>query len=209
MRWLAVLLLAAAGCAAQNRDFLSADETDQVREAQEPNLRLKLYLKFAKQRLDLVDQLLGREKAGRSAMIHDTLEDYTHLIEAIDTVADDALKRKLVIDEGIAVVAAAEKEMAVRLRKIEETHPKDLARYDFALKNAIETTQDSADLSAEDLSARSAAVQEKEKKEKAELESMAPAKEVAKKKDAEKKEEDSKRKAPSLYKKGEKPKDPP
>jgi hypothetical protein len=38
---------------------------------------------------------------------------------------------------------------------------------------------------------------------------MAPAKEVAKKKDAEKKEEDGKRKAPSLYKKGEKPKDPP
>ena len=209
MRWLAVLLLAAAGGAAQNRDFLSADEADQVREAQEPNLRLKLYLKFAKQRLDLVDQLLGREKAGRSAMIHDTLEDYTHLIEAIDTVADDALKRKVAIDEGIAAVAAAEKEMAARLKKIEEAHPKDLARYDFALKNAIETTQDSADLSAEDLTARSAAVQEKEKKEKAELESMAPAKEVAKKKDAEKKEEDGKRKAPSLYKKGEKPKDPP
>ena len=209
MRWLAVLLLAAAGGAAQNRDFLSADETDQVREAQEPNLRLKLYLKFARQRLDLVDQLLGREKAGRSAMIHDTLEDYTHIIEAIDTVADDALKRKVAIDEGIAAVAAAEKEMAARLKKIEEAHPKDLARYDFALTNAIETTQDSADLSAEDLTARSAAVQEKEKKEKAELESMAPAKEVAKKKDAEKKEEDSKRKAPSLYKKGEKPKDPP
>jgi hypothetical protein len=209
MRWLAVLLLAAAGGAAQNRDFLSADETDQVREAQEPNLRLKLYLKFAKQRLDLVDQLLGHEKAGRSAMIHDTLEDYTHLIEAIDTVADDALKRKVAIDEGIAAVAAAEKEMAARLQKIEEAHPKDLARYDFALKNAIETTQDSADLSAEDLSARSAAVQEKEKKEKAELESMAPAKEVAKKKDEEKKEDDGKRKAPSLYKKGEKPKDPP
>src|SRR6267378_1169914 len=209
MRWLAVLLLAAAGSAAQNRDFLSADEADQVREAQEPNLRLKLYLKFAKQRLDLVDQLLGREKAGRSAMIHDTLEDYTHLIEAIDTVADDALKRKVAIDEGMAAVAAADKELAARLKKIEEAHPKDLARYDFALKNAIETTQDSADLSAEDLTARSAAVLEKEKKEKAELESMAPAKEVAKKKDAEKKEEDSKRKAPSLYKKGEKPKDPP
>ena len=205
MRWLAVLLLAAAGCAAQNRDFLSADETDQVREAQEPNQRLKLYLKFAKQRLDLVDQLLGREKAGRSAMIHDTLEDYTHLIEAIDTVADDALKRKVAIDEGMAAVAAAEKEMAARLKKIEEAHPKDLARYDFALKNAIETTQDSADLSAEDLTARSAAVQEQQKKEKAELESMAPAKEVAKKKDAEKKEEEGKRKAPSLYKKGEKP----
>jgi hypothetical protein len=204
MRWLAVLLLAAAGCAAQNRDFLSADETDQVREAQEPNLRLKLYLKFARQRLDLVDQLLGREKAGRSAMIHDTL-----IIEAIDTVADDALKRKMAIDEGMAAVAAAEKEMAARLKKIEEANPKDLSRYDFALKNAIETTQDSADLSAEDLTSRSAAVLEQQKKEKAELESMTPAKEVAKKKEAEKKEEEGKRKAPSLYKKGEKPKDPP
>lgn len=204
--WTVVICLCAAlPLAAQERDFLTADEADQIREAQEPNQRLKLYVQFARQRLDLLQQMLSKEKAGRSALIHDTLEDYANIIDAIDTVADDALSRKLTIDEGVGAVAKAEKEMLGALKKIQASRPNDLARYEFVLSQAIDTTQDSLDLSSEDVRARAAEVTAKEQKEKAEREAMMSPKELEAKKAAEKKEAAQKRKAPSLYKKGEKP----
>lgn len=205
--WLVLLFLLGVGPLFAERDFLTADETDQVRAAQDPNDRMKLYVHFAKQRLNLAQSVLSKEKAGRSILAHDALEDYTQIIDAIDTVSDDALKRKLDIKEGMDAVAAGEKEMLAGLEKIQESQPKDLARYEFALKQAIESTRDSIDLSQQDLSARSAEVQAKEEKEKKQLESMMSTTDLAAKKAEEKKEaqaEEKKRKAPTLYRKGEK-----
>jgi hypothetical protein len=184
------------------KDFLTADEADQVREAQEPNERLKLYIHFAMQRLDLLKQLLAREKPGRTALIHDTLEDYTKIIEAIDTVSDDALKRKLTIAEGTAAVAKAEQEMLVVLKSVADNKPKDAARFDFALKQAIETTEDSMELSEQDLRTRSVAVQEKSAKEKQEREAVMNPKDLEAKK-AEEKTVQPPKKAPTLRRKGE------
>jgi len=210
MRCLAIFLICATCGLAQERDFLTADEVDQIRDVQEPNARLKLYVEFARERLALLQQFLSKEKPGRSALIHDTLEEYTHIIEAIDTVADDALVHKVQLDVGMKEVATAEQEMLATLQKVEDSAPKDLARYEFVLKNAIDTTSDSKELSEEDLHARTSDLVAQEKKDKQDRKALATDEDKKAKKSPEDKPgviKASGRKPPTLYKPGEKPPD--
>jgi hypothetical protein len=194
--------------AAQDRDFLTANEVEQVREAQDPNARLLLYVHFAKQRMDLLNQYLSKDKSGRSIFIHNTLEDYRQIIEAIDSVADDALRHNRPIDKGMIAVVSAEKDFLETLNKIQDSQPRDLDRYKFVLTEAIDTTQDSHDLSLEDAKKRGTNLAAEDAKEKKEREAMMPAKEAAERRKADAAnsgESDDKKKVPSLYRPGEKP----
>ena len=104
-------------------------------------------------------------------------------------------------------MAAAEKEMNAALQAIQDAQPKDLARYDFVLKNAIETTSDSAELSKGDLGQRATEVASKEEQEKKERQAVMGTKEGADKAVKDKADAAPKRKAPTLLKPGEKAQD--
>jgi hypothetical protein len=201
-RCIALIFLATA-LFAQQRDFLTADEADQVRLVQEPNERLQLYLHFAKQRMDLIQQAVSQEKAGRSKLLHDLLEDYTALVEAIDTVTEDALKRSVDLSLGVKAVVDAEKEMLAQLEKIRESQPKDLARYQFVLDQAIDTTRDSQEMASQDLKDRAQEVVARDKQIKKQREELMDAGQLEAKRAEEKKETEQKRKVPTLRRKGE------
>jgi len=204
----ALLACAAAVCLAQDRDFLTPDEVDQIREVQDPNDRLALYIHFARQRIDLVENYLAKEKPGRGIFVHNTLEDYSHIIEAIDSVSDDALRRHKPIDKGLIVVLDAEKEFLDKLGKIQDANPRDLDRYKFVLTEAIDTTTDSRESNLRDSNQRSGELAATDAKEKKEREAAMPSKEVKERKKAAQSQEEQKKKIPSLYKPGEKPANP-
>lgn len=203
------LLLAAPLICQQRRDFLTADEIDQIREAQEPNARVALYARFAKQRADMVKSLSAKDKAGRSILIHDALDDYSKILDAIDDVADEALTKKVDMKLGLNAVAAAEKESLPILEKLRDSQPKDLDRYEFALQQAIEATSDSMQAALEDLGKRTADVEAREARQKKEAEeNMSPSEREAKHAEAQKAADEQnkkdQRKAPTLLRPGEK-----
>jgi hypothetical protein len=213
MKLVLVLLLAAASLPAQQRrDFLTNDEIEQIREAQEPNARIVLYAKFARERVDLVKSLVAKEKSGRSVLIHDALDEYAKILDAIDDVTDQALAKKADIGVGLKAVAAAEKEMLPILQKVNDSKPKDLERYEFVLKTAIETTSDSLASAEMDLGKRTQDVEARESREKKALEeAMTPLEREGKQADEKKaaaeaaaQKEKPQRKPPTLMRPGEK-----
>ncbi|MBV9613589.1 MAG: hypothetical protein JO091_14030 [Acidobacteriaceae bacterium] len=201
----AILCFARLITAQEDRDFLTPNEVDQIREAQEPNDRLLLYVHFAAERMDLLQQYLAKEKPGRSVFIHNTLEDYSRIIEAIDSVSDDALRHNRPIDKGMTAVIASEKDFLEKLQKVEDGEPKDLDRFKFVLEEAIDTTKDSRELSLEDAKKRGVELASKDAKEKQEREAMMPSKEVDERKKASPSGDNPQKKIPSLYRPGEKP----
>jgi hypothetical protein len=206
-------VLAAVLLQAQRRDFLSDDEGDQIREAQEPNERLAAYLKFARLRLELARQILAApEKPGRSKLVHDNLEDYTKILEAMDAVVDDALARKMDVTKGVALLAQQDKVFLATLQGLAKVPAKDKYLFEFVLQDATEATQDSMEESEHDLKERTQRVLEEDRSEKKKRqEAMTPAEAESRKK-AEAKTAgttDSKgktKKVPSLRRKGEEPK---
>jgi hypothetical protein len=194
------------------RDFLTADEVEKVREAQLPNDRLKLYALLARQRLDQLERLLQKDKKGRSLTARELLEDYSNIIDAIDTVSDDALKRGVDIAEGTTAVTDSEKRFLAQLQKIKERAPADLDLYEVALKEALASTTDSMDLAKSDTGVRAAKLTEEDKKLKEEAEQTIAAedskgKPVTEAKNGDAKPDDgkAKRKPPTLLRKGETP----
>jgi hypothetical protein len=190
-----------------DRDFLTSDEADQIRDTQEPNERITLYLHFAKQRLDQVKQLMSKDKPGRSGLIHDLLEDYCNILDAIDTVTDDALGRKVNLEKGTDLVIKGEKPMLAELQKIQDANPKDLERYEFVLKQAIDATNSNIE-GGNDLGKRAAEVTAKDEQEKKQREAMAtPEEKKAKQAEVDQEAAHPQRKPPTLYRPGEKPND--
>jgi hypothetical protein len=201
--WAAVICLVASWPCLAQRDFLRADEIDLLRAAQDPNERLPLYVKFAKERLSLIQQYAAKEKAGRAALIRETLDEYTKIIDAIDTVTDDALKRGKTVEKGLAFVTSGERDLLGALRRLAKSTPPDMAIYKFSLDQAIGATSDSLDLALDDLGSRSADLKAKDEKERKAREAMSSPEEVAAKRAQEKQDAEPQKKAPTLRRPGE------
>lgn len=190
------------------REFLTDYEIEVLRENQAMDKRISAYAKFAALRLELIEQTLEKEEAGRAAKVHRSLKEYASIIQAVDDVIDDALLRNKKLDGALSILLEAEQRFAARLAVIAGAEEADAWRYEFVLEDAIGITEDSMDLLAEDLGTRKRTVVLQEETEKQrQKERMAPErrKEVERASQQEAAEQaERKRKRPSLLRPGEK-----
>jgi hypothetical protein len=158
-----LLLLTAAG-ATRRRDPLTEAETDKLREvATEPYKRLKLLVEFAEARLVAIDQMRSDPKLaeGRGKKIHDLLEDFTAILDEINSNLDMYAGRPLNKDDkkdfrkGIKTVIEADDKFELKLRTLKsavDTDPQAKAEsqdYHYVLQDAEDALKSSADVARE------------------------------------------------------------
>ena len=152
LRWIAGLaLLLVVPLAAQRRhDPLNPVEIDQLRDTMlEPDTRLKLYVKFARDRLTSLEQMRSNPKTtDRARQTHDLLEDFLAIYDELNDNIDMYVDRKDDVRKPLKLVIEADTEFQSKLRGVKDSASTDAAeakQYEFILTNAIDTVDSSAD----------------------------------------------------------------
>lgn len=160
---LLLLLLALPGAAQRRRDPLTDPETDELREAaQEPDKRLKLWVKFIRARLVALEQVRSDPKfaAERPQRVHDLVVDLANMVDEMDDNIDNYVRQKQDVRKALKEVVELDSELQIKLRGIKESAAADpalgseLREYKFVLENAIESVNASADNSRDALQAQ-------------------------------------------------------
>jgi len=147
---LALPLFCAQLCAQRRHDPLNQLEIDQLRDAMlEPDTRLKLYVKFARDRMTALEQMRANPKTtDRPRQTHDMVEDFLAVYDELNDNIDMYVGRKDDVRKPLKLVIEADTEFQAKLRALKDSANADATeakQYEFVLTNAIDTVDSSAD----------------------------------------------------------------
>jgi uncharacterized coiled-coil DUF342 family protein len=138
--------------AQKRRDPLTDDEIDQLREqAQNPEDRLKLWVKFTQVRIAAMDQLRGDPKlaADRPQRIHNVLQDLGDMVDEIDDNMGMYAKDRWDIRKELKEIVELSSELQVKLRGLKDATDSQSANeartYRFVLQDTSEAVNNLAD----------------------------------------------------------------
>jgi hypothetical protein len=147
LAWLAitgVIAIRASAAPQTPRDYLSTDETDKIRDNQDPGARIKLYLSFADDRLKKFDYEQARTapETDRGAILNGLLNGYDGCIgDAADEI-DEAKDRQMNIHPELKLLESEGKDFLADLQKIEKAKGPHYDDYNDTLEDAIDDTKD-------------------------------------------------------------------
>jgi hypothetical protein len=136
--------------AERRRDPLNQLEIDQLRDAMlDPDQRLKLYVKFSRDRMTKLEQMRSDPKVKeRGQQTHDMLEDFIGVYGELDDNVEMYVGRKEDIRKVLKLVIEADTEFQSKLRALKSaanTNTEEASQYEFLLTDALDTIDSSTE----------------------------------------------------------------
>lgn len=146
-----VLSLLPLAWAQSRREPLNPVEIDKLRDAaQDPGVRIKLFIEFARDRLTALEQMRADPKiTDRANQTHDMLQNFLDVYDELNDNIDTFVERKADLRKPLKSVIEADAEFGTKLRALKSslaTNPSEAQKYEFLLNNAV----DAADGGAQD-----------------------------------------------------------
>lgn len=138
------LILARPAIAQRQRpDYLSDDEADQIRYADTPSQRIKLYLSFAEDRLKKFDYELNRKvpEARRGEILNSLLNGYSGCVDDGADQIDLAKEKQVDIHDALKLMQTKYKAFLDQLEMYDKGGP-EIDTYRDTLEDAIDGTKD-------------------------------------------------------------------
>jgi len=142
------LLLFARADAQRQHDPLNQLEIDQLRDtAQDPDSRLRLYVKFAQERLAALDQARSDPKVtDRAQVTHDRLQEFVDVYDELNDNIDTFAGQRQDIRRVLKAISAADTEFQTKLRALKDSpgNTDELKQYEFVLSDALDDLESNA-----------------------------------------------------------------
>lgn len=167
----AFFLLFSAAHGEQKTDPLTDPEIDQLRDtAMDPDLRLKLYVTFARARLVALEKVRSDPKTSdRGLATHDGLQDFLDVYDELNDNIDTYVGRKSDLRKVLKTVIDGDTEFQAKLRALRDdatARKEETEQYEFLLTNALDTLDSSVQDHRQLLSEQEQAFKQKKKPEK-------------------------------------------
>jgi hypothetical protein len=129
------------------REPLNPVEIDKLRDAaQDPAIRIKLFLEFARARLAAIEQMRTDPKVSdRAQQTHDTLQNFLDVYDELNDNIDTFVERKADLRKPLKSVIEADEEFGAKLRALKSSmDPGEAQKYEFLLNNALDAVDGGA-----------------------------------------------------------------
>ncbi len=173
----ALLLVFSLGVArgAEKGDYLTDDEVDQLREAQEPSQRIVTYMAFAQARLERFDDYRNRPPNPDydiPGYLNTQLDQYIRITDALKDWIEDHFDRHDDMRAGLKKVLEMGQHQLEQLRRAEDSPDPYTAGYRKTLNDAIDDFTDALDGATKALSEQTKVFGELKREEKADAQTV-------------------------------------